>query len=111
MTGHAGAHFEGFGEAAPLGLDLSPRAQAAMLARIKDGTWDAFATAAAHVGHCAHPIRLTGSTSRIDAQTAKSSPSSVRKTSRWVCCSSAAATAANPSARPARGCMPATPSR
>ncbi|HIW29067.1 MAG TPA: hypothetical protein H9987_03510 [Candidatus Luteococcus avicola] len=69
MTGHAGAHFEGFGEAAPLDLDLSPRAQAAMLARIKDGTWDAFATAAAHVGHCAHPIRLTGSTSRIDAQT------------------------------------------
>ncbi len=69
MTGHAGAHFEGFGEAAPLDLDLSPRAQAAMLARIKDGTWDAFATAVAHVGHCAHPIRLTGSTSRFDAQT------------------------------------------
>ncbi|ERS23726.1 MAG: replication initiator [Cutibacterium avidum] len=42
---------------------------AQLLDRVKDGTWDAFATAAAHVGHCAYPIRLSGSTTRIDAHT------------------------------------------
>lgn len=69
MTTHAGAHFEGFGEAAPLDLDLGPRGQANLLARIKDGTFDQFAQAAAHVGYCSHPIRLTGSTTHIDAAT------------------------------------------
>ena len=69
MTAHAGAHFDGFGEAAPLDVDLSPRGQANLLARIKDGTFDQFAQAAAHVGYCTHPIRLTGSTTRIDTTT------------------------------------------
>ena len=69
MTTLAGAHFDGFGEASPLDLDLSPRMAAQLLDRVKDGTFDAFATAAAHVGHCAHPIRLSGSTTRIDAHT------------------------------------------
>ncbi len=69
MTTSAGAHFDGFGEASPLDLDLSPRMAAQMVARIKDGTWDTFADAAAHVGHCAHPIRLQGTTERVDAHT------------------------------------------
>lgn len=69
MTRLVGAHFDGFGEASPLDLDLSPRMAAQLLDRVKDGTFDAFATAAAHVGHCAHPIRLSGSTTRIDAHT------------------------------------------
>ena len=56
MTRHAGARFEGFGEASPLDLDLSPRMAAQLLDRIKHGTFDAFAQAAAHVGHCAHPM-------------------------------------------------------
>ncbi|WP_394277401.1 replication initiator [Luteococcus sp.] len=69
MTTMAGAHFDGFGEASPLDVNLSPRQVAQVLQRVKDGTFDAFAQAAAHIGHCAHPIRLSGSTTRVDGHT------------------------------------------
>ncbi|MEL4505492.1 replication initiator [Luteococcus sp. H138] len=69
MSSPVGVVFEGFGDHAPLDLEAGPHAAADILARIHNGTWDAFADTAAHVGYCAHPVRLHGSTTRIDAHT------------------------------------------
>lgn len=56
-------NFEGFGEDAP--LDVTP----AMGARLRNGSFDDWADAAAAVGHCARPVRLVGSSSTFDATT------------------------------------------
>ena len=40
-----------------------------MVARLVDGTFDAWSSTAAGVNHCAHPVRLTGSSQTIDAAT------------------------------------------
>ena len=39
------------------------------MARLVDGTFDAWSSTAAGVNHCAHPVRLTGSSQTIDAAT------------------------------------------
>ena len=69
MSQPVGAVFEGFGDTAPLDLDLGPHAADELLARIHNNTFDAFADTAASVGYCSHPVRLTGSTTRIDTTT------------------------------------------
>ncbi|MDR7313605.1 hypothetical protein J2S40_004663 [Nocardioides luteus] len=61
--------FPGYGEDAPLDLSgLTPSAFNAVGARLLDGTFDAWAETAAAVKYCAHPIRLTGSSTTIDAR-------------------------------------------
>ena len=54
--------FPGFGESAPLDLsDARPLpASGAVVARLVDGSFDAWAETAAGVGYCARPVRLTG---------------------------------------------------
>jgi hypothetical protein len=73
MTEDAGAGrhgFPGFGEGAPLDLStLSPGAEAGLLQRLRDGSFDAWADTAAKVGYCARPVRLTGHSMTIDAAT------------------------------------------
>ncbi|HEY9289909.1 MAG TPA: replication initiator [Microlunatus sp.] len=71
MTGEPMAsEFPGFTEDVPLDLaNLSPAAEAGIVARLVDKSHDAFAETAAGVGYCAHPIRLTGSSTTLDAAT------------------------------------------
>lgn len=62
--------FPGFGEGAPLDLsDVSASAEAGIVARLVDGTFDAWSSTASGVGHCAHPVRLTGSSQTVDVTT------------------------------------------
>lgn len=65
------ASFAGFGEDAPLDMPgLGSDSAAKVFARrLRDGTWNAFADAVASVGNCAHPVRLVGSSSTVDART------------------------------------------
>ena len=66
----APAGFPGFGEDAPLDLShLTPTAEAGIIARLRDGTLDAWADTAATVGYCTRPIRLIGSSTTVDAAT------------------------------------------
>lgn len=48
---------------------LSDRGSAEVVARLVDKTAGAWAEAAARVGYCAHPIRLTGQSCRVDTTT------------------------------------------
>jgi hypothetical protein len=53
--------FGGFGEGAPLDLSgLSPAGEQAVLTRLLDRSFSAWAETAAMVGYCARPVRLTG---------------------------------------------------
>lgn len=58
---HPGGHFQGFSEGAPLEVPNSSSVQAAIVARFAEGSFEAFATTAAGVNYCHHPIRLVGS--------------------------------------------------
>jgi hypothetical protein len=63
--------FAGFGEDAPLELpnDMTPAAEAAVLSRLLDGSFSAWAETAASVGNCVNPIRLVGSSETVDTRT------------------------------------------
>jgi hypothetical protein len=62
--------FPGFGEAAALDLSGITRAgEAALVARLRDGSFEAWADTAARVGYCARPIRLIGSSTTVDTTT------------------------------------------
>ena len=62
--------FAGFGDEAALDLDLgSPRVAAQVMARLLSPDFEDWSNAAARVGSCANPIRLTGSSMRVDATT------------------------------------------
>ncbi len=62
--------FPGYGEDAGLELPaLSSAATAALVGRIRDRSFEAFADAAAAVGYCARPVRLHGSSTTIDTAT------------------------------------------
>ena len=62
--------FPGFGEGAPLDLSgLTPTAEAGIVDRFRDGTFDAWADTAAKVGYCTRPVRLVGGSSTVDART------------------------------------------
>ncbi|WP_188897913.1 replication initiator [Microlunatus endophyticus] len=62
--------FPGFGEDVPLDLStVTAGAEQAIIARLVDHTFDAFAETAAAVGNCSHPVRLVGHTDTIDPQT------------------------------------------
>ncbi|MDN5716293.1 MAG: hypothetical protein L0G89_03570 [Janibacter sp.] len=62
--------FPGYSDAAPLDLDgLGPAARQGLMDRVVGGTFTAWADAASRVGHCAHPIKLVGSSSRVDRAT------------------------------------------
>jgi hypothetical protein len=66
----SGAGFPGFGEGAPLDLSgLTAAAEAGIISRLRDGTFDAWAQAAASVGYCLRPVRLFGSSITIDVGT------------------------------------------
>ena len=73
MTRHGGPlppRFPGFSEAAPLDLSgLAPGAEAGLLRRLRDRSFDAWAETAAAVGYCARPVRLTGHSTTIDTGT------------------------------------------
>ncbi len=60
--------FPGFGEGAPLDVpDLGD--PAGLLARFRDGSMGAFTETMAAVHHCAHPVRLKGSSITVDPAT------------------------------------------
>ncbi|GAA8846997.1 hypothetical protein DUHN55_21860 [Helicobacter pylori] len=62
--------FPGYSDDAPLDLgSLGAAARQGVVDRLVGGTFDAWADAAARVGHCAHPIRLVGSSRRVDRAT------------------------------------------
>ncbi|EKA62383.1 hypothetical protein B277_02711 [Janibacter hoylei PVAS-1] len=62
--------FPGYSDDAPLDLgSLGAAARQSVVDRLVGGTFDAWADAAARVGHCAHPIRLVGSSRRVDRAT------------------------------------------
>jgi len=59
--------FPGFGEGAPLDLSgLNETAERAVVGRLLDGTFNAWANTAASVGYCARPVRLVGSSVTVD---------------------------------------------
>ncbi|GAA6527476.1 replication initiator [Intrasporangium sp. DVR] len=63
--------FPGFGEGAPLdvpGLD-QPHIARALVGRLRDGSWHAFAETAASVGYCSQPVRLIGHSETYDWNT------------------------------------------
>ncbi|MCL2092515.1 MAG: hypothetical protein FWH11_15170, partial [Micrococcales bacterium] len=65
--------FAGYGPDAPLDLGAVPDAAwAGIVARLTDGSMDAFADAAARVGHCSAPVRLHGSSETWDTTTGES---------------------------------------
>ena len=67
---HPAQAFPGFGEDAGLDLPaLTPDLEAQITARIVSRDFDAWADAAARVGHCARPIRLRGSSTTFDTRT------------------------------------------
>ncbi len=58
------------GEDHPLDLsELSPAAERQVLARLTSKQFDAWSETAARVGHCAHPVRLRGTSTTIDTAT------------------------------------------
>ena len=62
--------FPGFGDTAPLDIaEFSLVTTEALIQRIADGSFDAWAETAARVGYCAHPVRLVGSSTTVDAET------------------------------------------
>ncbi|WP_344256768.1 replication initiator [Terrabacter carboxydivorans] len=62
--------FPGFSEEAGLDLPaLTPRLEQQITARLISRDFDAWATTAARVGHCAKPIRLRGHSQTIDTRT------------------------------------------
>lgn len=62
--------FAGYGPDAPLDLGTVPdSAWAGIVARLTDGTMDAFADTAAGVGHCSAPVRLHGQSWTVDRAT------------------------------------------
>lgn len=64
------AVFPGFGEDAPLDLSgLNAAGERAVVSRLLDGTWQAWADTAAGVKYCTRPVRLVGSSSTIDTRT------------------------------------------
>jgi hypothetical protein len=66
----SGSGFPGFGEEAPLDLSvLTATAERGIVDRLRDGSLYAWADTAARVGYCARPVRLTGSSTTIDAAT------------------------------------------
>jgi len=68
--GAESASFPGFGEGAPLDLSgLSPAAETAVVGRLLDGTFDAWAETASSVGYCSRPVRLVGTSTTLDAAT------------------------------------------
>lgn len=55
---------------APLELSgLTPSAEAGLADRIRDRSFEAWADTAAAVGYCSQPVRLSGSSTTIDATT------------------------------------------
>jgi hypothetical protein len=66
----AGSGFPGFSEDAPLDLsNVSEGVERALIGRLVDHTFEAFADTASGVGYCAQPIRLVGHTETIDPET------------------------------------------
>jgi hypothetical protein len=64
------SRFPGYGPDAPLDLDgLSEAAEAGLVKRLCDGSFDAFADTATATNYCARPIRLIGSSTTIDTTT------------------------------------------
>lgn len=64
------AGFPGYSDASPLDLDhVGASARRGMVDRLLGGTFEAWSDAAARVGHCAQPIKLVGSSSRVDRAT------------------------------------------
>ena len=62
--------FAGFGDDAGLDLPaLSQRTEAEVVARLLSRDFEDWSEAAARVGHCAHPIRLRGSSTTFDKTT------------------------------------------
>lgn len=62
--------FPGFGDTAPLDVaEFSSATTEALIQRITDGSFDAWADTAARVGYCAQPVRLVGSSTTVDATT------------------------------------------
>ena len=62
--------FAGFGEDA--GLDLppvTPRVEQQIIDRLLSRDFDAWSDAAARVGHCAHPVKVAGHSTRVDTST------------------------------------------
>jgi hypothetical protein len=68
VTLHARSSFEGFGEDAPLDLDTAV-ALSGLMGRVRDGTLEALSEVMAGVHNCAHPVRLAGSSTTLDAAT------------------------------------------
>lgn len=70
MTPEIG-RFDGYGPDAPLPLHgaSGPTDFTGLLSRFADGTMDALSEAMSSVNHCAHPIRLIGSSTTIDTAT------------------------------------------
>lgn len=72
-TGRARTHtspFAGFGDTSPLVLpDLTPAVSEQVTKRLLSADFTAWSETAAKVGHCAHPVRLHGSTTRVDPST------------------------------------------
>lgn len=66
----SGSGFPGFGEGAPLDLSgLTPAGEQAVVSRLLDGSFSDWADAASHVGYCARPVRLVGSSVTVDTST------------------------------------------
>lgn len=62
--------FPGFGDTAPLNIaEFSSATTEALIQRITDGSFDAWAETAARVSYCARPVRLVGSSTTVDATT------------------------------------------
>ncbi|MDO5699721.1 MAG: replication initiation protein [Dermatophilus congolensis] len=74
LVGHSdapsllGGTFPGYAEGAPLELPSTLPASS-LVARLLDGTHEAFADTLAGVHNCTHPIRLRGTSTTIDAAT------------------------------------------
>jgi len=67
---NSGTGFPGFGEGAPLDLSgLTSAAEAAVVDRLRDGSFAAWADTAAGIGYCTHPVRLTGTSTILDGRT------------------------------------------
>ncbi|MFC5177382.1 replication initiator [Nocardioides taihuensis] len=70
VAGLSEARFPGHGEHAPLDLpNLSPRLEAQLADLVVSPGFDDWAQALARVGNCAHPVRLHGHSTTLDAAT------------------------------------------
>ena len=62
--------FPGYGDSAPLDLSgITARAEAGIIARITDGSFEDFGDTAAKVGYCTRPVRLSGHSVHVDPAT------------------------------------------